>query len=77
MDWSNLVCRGEGPVPTCILSNGKARVIDAYGIAFLDHYLNGEPPGVLGQQDPALTKYLFQETLAKTRIDTPGGERIE
>jgi predicted dienelactone hydrolase len=60
MDWSNLVCRGYDSVSACLAADGKARIIDAYGIAFFDLYLKGENLGVLAQQDPDLSEYRYQ-----------------
>jgi predicted dienelactone hydrolase len=61
MDWTFLVCSGYSSVPECIKTDDKARIIDAYGIAFFDRYLKGEHPDVLTQQDPGLAEYRYQE----------------
>ena len=62
MDWSNLVCRGYDSVSECLASKDKARVIDAYGIAFFDRYLKeGQDNGILRQKDHMLAEYRYQE----------------
>jgi predicted dienelactone hydrolase len=40
-EWTNLVC-GSAPVPNCLGSKANARLIDEYGIAFLDRYLKND-----------------------------------
>jgi dienelactone hydrolase len=41
-EWTNLVCLGKKTIASCLESKANARLIDDYGIAFLDAYLKGD-----------------------------------
>jgi dienelactone hydrolase len=41
-EWTNLLCIGTRTSSRCLTSRPNARLINAYGIAFLDSYLKGQ-----------------------------------
>jgi len=41
-EWTNLLCIGAGTISRCLDSRPNARLINTYGIAFLDGYLKGQ-----------------------------------
>jgi predicted dienelactone hydrolase len=41
-EWTNLLCLGRTTVAECLNAKLNARLINAYGIAFLDSYLKGQ-----------------------------------
>lgn len=62
MAWSNTVCKGYDTASQRLASENRGRVIDAYGIAFLDRYLNNTSrTGTLAEKDPAVSDYRYQE----------------
>lgn len=58
--WTNLQCAGQTSVASCIRTRPEARLINAYGVAFLDYYLKGKPHPSLWATNPALSKYEFE-----------------
>ena len=57
--WTNLQCAGAKSVAACIGTRQEAKLINAYGVGFLDHYLKGSPHPFLWRANPALSKYAF------------------
>jgi hypothetical protein len=59
--WTNAVCAGTGTTARCLQSSATARLIDGYGIAFLDRYLKGEESPVLTGSGAGLAGYVFKQ----------------
>ena len=57
--WTNLQCVGMPSVAACIQARPEARLINAYGIAFLDRHLKGGSSPILRSPNPELSAYLF------------------
>jgi fermentation-respiration switch protein FrsA (DUF1100 family) len=57
--WTNLQCTGTNSVATCLRTRPEARLINAYGIAFLDHHLKGQSQPLLWHANHALWSYQF------------------
>ena len=57
--WTNLQCAGIPSVAACIAARPEARLINAYGIAFFDRYLEGRSHPLLRAPNPALSAYVF------------------
>ena len=56
-EWTNLVCVGESSVAACLTDKPNARLIDLYGIAFLDRYLKGKSAPELDSKETELNRY--------------------
>ena len=56
-EWTNLLCGGEKTVAGCLRSKTNARIIDDYGIAFLNEYLKGENEELLLRKSPNVATY--------------------
>lgn len=59
--WSNLACLFHNYVPSCAANVATPRLINSYGIAFLDHYLKGMSEPILDKPNPALADLRHQE----------------
>ena len=57
--WTNLQCAGENSVAACLRMRPEAKLINAYGLAFLDYYLKGTAHPILWRAEPALSNYEF------------------
>lgn len=60
-EWTNLLCFGQRTVDACLQAKQSARVIDDYGIAFLNKYLNHMPEPVLTRKSSAMAEYKSDE----------------
>jgi len=58
--WTNLQCAGTAHVAACLASRPEARLINDYGIGFLDQHLAGTPHRFLRLGNPALSDYRFE-----------------
>ncbi len=56
-EWTNLLCWGESNVAACLADRPNARVIDLYGIAFLDRYLKDKAAPELDSKGAELNRY--------------------
>jgi predicted dienelactone hydrolase len=54
LDWSNLVCLFHKYIPGCAASVATPRLINSYGIAFLNRYIKGTSEPILDQPDSQL-----------------------
>jgi dienelactone hydrolase len=59
-EWTNFLCQGQPNVAECLAARGNARLIAAYGIEFLDHYLKNRPAPTLAAGGRGLEKYEFE-----------------
>ncbi|MBV8221914.1 MAG: alpha/beta fold hydrolase [Candidatus Eremiobacteraeota bacterium] len=57
LSWTNFVCAGTQTTSDCLRSSATARLIDAYGIAFLDEYLKGRKEAILTSQGVGFATY--------------------
>ncbi len=55
LDFTVKACRGFPTVEECLERCGTARLINSYGIAFLDRYLGQRPTGALEQRLPGVS----------------------
>jgi predicted dienelactone hydrolase len=56
-DWTNLVCIGTRTISACLKSKPNARLINAYGIGFLDSYLKGQAQALERLDGAGLDEY--------------------
>ncbi len=59
MAWTNTACRRYSTIPQCAESNTNVKLINDYGIAFLDKYLKNEPSPQLLKKEPFLESYEY------------------
>lgn len=58
--WTNLQCSGQTSVRNCINSKPEAKLINDYGIAFLEKYLKGKNSTLLSGKGTGLSSYIFK-----------------
>ena len=56
-EWTNLLCVGDATVETCLNTSANARLINAYGFAFLDRYLKDKESPLLVSDGEGLNQY--------------------
>lgn len=56
--WAN--CGTYRTTESCLANRAEPRLINEYGIAFLNHYLKGSPEPLLQTRNPALARYEFR-----------------
>lgn len=56
-EWTNLSCFGQKTVAQCLSAKPNAKLIDAYGIAFLDATLKGQPDALSRLDGSGLDDY--------------------
>jgi predicted dienelactone hydrolase len=54
LDWSNMACLFHKNIPSCATSVEIPRLINLYGVAFLNRYIRGESEPVLDQANSRL-----------------------
>lgn len=59
-EWTNMVCSGTPDVAACLKGRPNARLINRYGIAFLDRYLKGKTGEALTAPARGLAAYRFE-----------------
>jgi predicted dienelactone hydrolase len=59
LEWTNLACAGQPNVAACLNARPNARLIDRYGIAFLDRYLKDKSGKLLTAPGRGLSAYRF------------------
>jgi predicted dienelactone hydrolase len=59
-EWTNVLCAGQQTVDGCMTAEPNARLIDAYGFAFLNAYLKGEASPLLTGTGTGLSAYAAQ-----------------
>lgn len=60
-EWTNLLCLGKRTVEACLQTKKNARVIDDYGIAFLNKYLKNMAEPILTRKSSAVAGYSVSE----------------
>ncbi len=59
LDFSNLGCKMRKYVSACAADVEVPRLVNSYGIAFLDHYLKGTAEPILTRPNPGLAEFRY------------------